>query len=179
MKSSTQKLISLLGVSALTFACGSDPQPPPEVPTAPPGAPVAQGSEGQKPGDDPSQSNINIDDAIRKACGLTDTEANFAFNSSNIQQGDHDVLGKLATCFISGPLKGKSMRLVGHADNRGESEYNLVLGGKRADNVRGFLAQKGLPKTQAESTSRGEMDSTGTDEASWSRDRRVDIVLAN
>jgi hypothetical protein len=29
------------------------------------------------------------------------------------------------------------------------------------------------------STSRGEMDATGTDETSWERDRRVDIMLAN
>jgi hypothetical protein len=28
-------------------------------------------------------------------------------------------------------------------------------------------------------TSRGEMDAKGTDERSWSQDRRVDILLAN
>jgi hypothetical protein len=28
-------------------------------------------------------------------------------------------------------------------------------------------------------TSRGEMDATGTDEPGWSKDRRVDVVLAN
>jgi hypothetical protein len=28
-------------------------------------------------------------------------------------------------------------------------------------------------------TSRGEMDATGTDESSWAKDRRVDVVLAS
>jgi peptidoglycan-associated lipoprotein len=71
------------------------------------------------------------------------------------------------------------MNLVGHADPRGEEEYNMVLGGKRADNVKHFLTGVGLPDAQAMTTSRGEMDATGTDESSWAKDRRVDVVLAS
>jgi peptidoglycan-associated lipoprotein len=71
------------------------------------------------------------------------------------------------------------MNLVGHADPRGEEEYNMVLGGRRADNVQHFLVSVGLPTGQAMTTSRGEMDATGTDEAGWAKDRRVDVVLAN
>jgi peptidoglycan-associated lipoprotein len=163
-------------------ACGSDPKPPPAAPagdTAAPTAAAEPAAPSEKPGDDPSKSQIRIDDAIKKACGITDAEAYFGFDSSNIQQRDHDVLGKLAKCFIDGPLAGRTMRLVGHADPRGEEEYNMVLGGKRADSVKGFLVQKQLPEKQVETTSRGEMDATGTDEASWAEDRRVDIVLAD
>jgi hypothetical protein len=35
----------------------------------------------------------------------------------------------------------------------------------------------GLDKSKTESTSRGAMDATGTDEPSWARDRRVDLML--
>jgi peptidoglycan-associated lipoprotein len=71
------------------------------------------------------------------------------------------------------------MRLVGHADPRGSDEYNMVLGSKRAENVKSGIVTEGLPDAQASTTSRGEMEARGTDEASWAQDRRVDIVLGD
>ncbi len=66
-------------------------------------APIAN---NPKPDDDPSKGNINISDEIRKACGITDAEAFFAYDSANIREQDKAVLSKLATCFTTGPLKG-------------------------------------------------------------------------
>jgi peptidoglycan-associated lipoprotein len=88
------------------------------------------------------------------------------------------VLKKLADCFSTGPLKGKRMRLVGHADPRGDEEYNRVLGQRRADNVKNAISGEGLASAQMETVSRGEDDANGTDDAGWAKDRRVDIVLA-
>ncbi|MBK8997008.1 MAG: OmpA family protein [Myxococcales bacterium] len=166
-------------------ACGGDEKKPPTAPTGGTDDPTANAKkatndgDGEKPGDNPAQSQINISDEIRKACGISDVDAHFAFNSSNIREQDHKILGQLATCFTSGPLAGREMRLVGHADPRGEPEYNMVLGGKRADNVKGFIAKKGMNESKIATTSRGEMDATGTDEATWSKDRRVDVVLGD
>jgi peptidoglycan-associated lipoprotein len=89
------------------------------------------------------------------------------------------VLQKLATCFKDGPLKGRSMLLVGHADPRGDDEYNLVLGGRRADGVRGMLMKYGLGKDRITTSSRGEMDASGTEPESWAKDRRVDVKLGS
>ena len=141
--------------------------------------PAPASANDDKPGDNPNQSQINISDEIKKACGISDADAYFAFDSANIRAQDHKVLGQLADCFSKGPLKGREMRLVGHADPRGEPEYNIVLGGRRADNVKGFIVQKGLSADQVATTSRGEMDATGTDDASYARDRRVDVTLGN
>lgn len=146
-------------------------EPPPPVVQAP--------VEPEKPGDDPTRSNINISDEIRRACGISDHEAYFAFNSARVRPQDEVVLKKLADCFATGPLKGRLMRLVGHADPRGEAEYNMVLGGRRADNVASAISQQGLAAKQITTTSRGELDATGTNEASWAKDRRVDVVLGN
>lgn len=176
-----------IGTIALALACvagcGSDSKPPPTAPTGgtegPSASAATQGGDNQKPGDDPNKSQIRISDEIKKACGITDSDAYFAFDSANIRDQDHRVLDQLATCFTSGPLAGRQMNLVGHADPRGEPEYNMVLGGRRADNVKGFLVQKGMSSDKVETTSRGEMDATGTDEASWSQDRRVDVMLGN
>lgn len=177
-----ESAVLCVAMAASLAACGSDPKPPPTAPAGDMGPPMATAEpveNNPKPDDNPTQSQINISDEIKKACGITDAEAHFAFDSANVQQRDHDILGKLARCFTDGPLKGRQMRLVGHADPRGEDEYNMVLGGRRADNVKTFLETKGLPDQQVSTTSRGEMDATGTDEASWAADRRVDVVLAD
>ncbi len=166
-------------LSGIALACAADPPPPAQAPIAPMApaytAPVAAAPVA--PGQDPQRSNVSISDAIRKACGISETEAYFAFNSSNVRAQDKVVLGKLATCFMSGPLKGRQMLIVGHADSRGEDEYNMVLGEKRAGNVKTAIGKEGLTLAKMATNSRGEMDANGTDEASWEKDRRVDIAL--
>jgi peptidoglycan-associated lipoprotein len=129
-----------------------------------------------KPDDDATRGNLNISDEIRRACGLNDSEAFFAFDSAHVRPQDEAVLKKLATCFSTGALKGREMRLIGHADPRGSADYNLALGGKRADNVKAVIARQGLDANKIATTSRGAMDATGTDETSWAKDRRVDVT---
>jgi len=174
--------IALLLPLVSVVGCGSDPKPPPQAAPpapAPAPAPASQAEANQKPDDVPTRSNINISDEIKKACGISDAEAYFAYDSANVRPEDKAVLSKLATCFVSGPLKGRQMRLVGHADPRGEEDYNMVLGGRRADNIKAAIVEAGMTADKVATTSRGELDATGTDEASWFKDRRVDIVLGN
>src|SRR5262245_28336399 len=109
------KSLALVLVGFVALACGSDPPPPAE---APPPAPVAQEpapvAKAAVKNDD-HQSNINISDEIKRACGISDAEAHFAFDSANVRDQDRSVLKKLADCFSTGPLKGRRMNLVGHA----------------------------------------------------------------
>jgi len=176
-----KRALSLLALGT-ALGCGSDPPPPAKTADAPPPAATpapAPIANNPKPDDDASKGNINISDEIKKACGISDAEAFFAYDSANIRPQDKAVLAKLATCFTTGPLKGREMRLVGHADNRGEDDYNMILGQKRADNVKSAIVSAGMTAGKALTTSRGELDSTGSDDASWSKDRRVDIVLGS
>jgi peptidoglycan-associated lipoprotein len=168
-------LLAVVSVSA----CGGE-QPPPATPEPPPPATQPPPPEPEvKKQDDGSAGQLSIAPDIRRLCGITEAEALFDFDSSKIRSGDHPVLEKLVTCFTSGPLAGKVMRLVGHADPRGDDEYNVALGGRRSANVKTYLVNLKLKDEQAETTSRGEMDATGTEETGWLKDRRVDIVLAN
>ena len=170
------------GLIVLFLAVGacSDEKKPAVAPTAPvasaSAAPVVASASNPKPDDDATRGNLNISDEIRKACGLSDSEAYFAFDSANVRPQDETILKKLAACFSTGALKGREMRLVGHADPRGSSDYNLVLGGKRADNVKSVIARYGIGADKIATTSRGAMDATGTDEATWAKDRRVDVA---
>lgn len=76
-------------------------------------------------------------------------------------------------------LKGASVavRLEGHADERGSREYNMALGEKRANAVRDFLVTQGVNGSSLEVVSFGEEQpaAAGSDEASWSQNRRVEV----
>ena len=132
-----------------------------------------------KPDDDGTRGSLNISEDIRTACGLTDAETFFAFDSADVHKEDGTVFKKLAVCFESGALKGREMRLIGYADPRGAADYNLALGGKRADNVKAIIERFGLNAKQVFTSSRGAMDATGTDEVTWAKDRRVEASIGN
>ena len=160
-------------VSLALTACGRENTPPLIAPTAQnwPAAPLRNDSKS------PTAGVVHISSDIRKACGITDADAHFAFDSASLGETERPVLNQLAKCFVSGPLAGREMRLVGHADPRGPDEYNMVLGGSRADTVKIFLTMKGVPNSRIATTSRGEMEARGTEESSWAEDRRVDVLL--
>lgn len=159
-------------------ACGGDKPPAKDASNA--GASTGNNATNRLPQqapDSPTASAVRISDEIVKACGISEPDAYFAFDSAHLNPGDTRVLDQVVTCFVSGPLKGRSVKLVGHADPRGGSDYNMTLGQSRADAVAQYMDTKGLDKSKTESTSRGAMDATGTDEPSWARDRRVDVML--
>jgi peptidoglycan-associated lipoprotein len=167
-----------LAATLTMVACGGD-NPPPKAPDNPPAAPppAATSRLPDKAPDSPTASAVRISDEIVKACGINEPDAYFAFDSANIRAEDSKVLAQVITCFTSGPLKGRTLKLVGHADPRGDSDYNMTLGQSRADSVATYMKSKGMDKSKTESTSRGAMDATGTDDPSWARDRRVDMML--
>jgi peptidoglycan-associated lipoprotein len=123
-------------------------------------------------------SGVHIEDAIQKACGIADEDAYFAFDSSHVDADDRRVLRQVATCFERGPLAGKRMRLVGHADPRGDDDRNMVLGMRRARSVERYLVDEGVERRNVDTSSRGAMDAQGTDPGGWAKDRRVDLLSA-
>jgi peptidoglycan-associated lipoprotein len=124
-----------------------------------------------------TKGSVSVDDAIAKACNLPTPE--FPFDSARIEGDAARSLDAITRCFVNGPLAGKSLRLIGHADPRGQEEYNFGLGQRRAGSVASFVESHGLSSSRIATSSRGAQDATGTDEAGWARDRRVDVVLAN
>lgn len=160
------------------WACGDEP--PPKTPQAAAPAPTAPPPTSRLPvqaPDSPTASAVRISDEIVKACGISEPDAYFAFDSAHLRPDDTRVLNQVITCFSTGPLSGRTLKLVGHADPRGGSDYNMTLGQSRADAVAGYMTGHGLDKSKTESTSRGAMDATGTDEPTWARDRRVDLMV--
>ena len=71
-----------------------------------------------------------------------------------------------------------TVRLEGHADERGSREYNIAVGDRRAQSVRRVLLFQGASTDQVETVSYGEEQPAVTDhtEAAWALNRRVELV---
>ena len=65
----------------------------------------------------------------------------------------------------------------GHADERGTREYNLALGQRRGDAVKDYLLLNGINDNRVTVKSFGEEYPLikGSNEASWSKNRRAEI----
>ena len=177
----TRSLVSVLAPTALLVllaACGGDKKPA-ETATKPVET-VTPPTTTSAPGKSEKMA-VNVDDDIIKACNLKfenlDEAPKFDYDSESLTQGEKNILEAIAKCLTSGPLKGRAVDLVGRADPRGETEYNMTLGAKRARSVHTFLGGLGVPGDKLRDTSRGELDAKGTDEEGWRKDRRVDVRL--
>lgn len=119
---------------------------------------------------------------IVKLCNIQATGSGsptFDYDKDDLAPEDRTVLDQLAECLTKGALKGRAVALVGRADPRGTDEYNLGLGSRRAGSVSTYLTRLGVGEPQLAVNTRGSLDATGTDEAGWAQDRRVDITLQN
>ena len=169
---------SLVALITIVTGCGGDEKRPPSSVAIQPKTTTTAASP---PGKDPARSGeVNVSEEIRRICNIevpSGPAPHFDLDSAEVQDADRSILAQVAKCFSTGPLRGRSMRLTGHADKRGEQEYNQSLGETRASNVSGYLASLGVEKAKMGVTSRGELDATGTDETGYRLDRRVDIDL--
>lgn len=123
-----------------------------------------------------SATRVAVDSQIAAACKLRNPR--FDFDSAQLRPEAKEALAALIRCLTSGPLVGRKLKLVGHADPRGETYYNYGLGQRRAGKVARYLSQHGLATGRMHTSSRGELDASGADEPGWARDRRVDVSLA-
>jgi peptidoglycan-associated lipoprotein len=72
-----------------------------------------------------------------------------------------------------------TVAVEGHCDERGTIEYNLALGERRANAVRDYLADLGVPRDRVRVVSYGEERPArpGHDESAWSMNRRAEFVV--
>ena len=179
----------VLAAVLLVGACGGDPPPPP-----PPPPPQA------------NQVSLRADqDSVRRAHEAAAAEAArrqaeaaaaaererriaaarttleemvfFDYDQSNIRDDAAAVLRRKVDILRASPQV--RLRVEGHADERGSTEYNLALGNRRAEQIRQFLVGFGLTQDRFEIVSLGEGRplQQGQTEAAWARNRRGQFVI--
>lgn len=179
MKTTTLAIVlgvALAGCSKKQAAKPTTPTEPTTTTTAEPPKPAPTVTQDQQ-----VSPTLAVSSDILSACGITPAPASgspkFDYDKDELTAEDRAVLDQIATCLTTGALKGRAVDLIGRADPRGTEEYNLGLGSRRAGTVSGYLGRLGVAQAQMVVTTRGALDATGTDEASYAQDRRVDIQL--
>lgn len=160
-------------VSVFSFASFGCADKPPAAPATVTSAP--------RPSISSASPHVGLGQDIVEACNIKFQAKNvaprFDYDQSDLLPEDRDLLQRVAICVTTGPLRGRALRLVGHADPRGEAEYNMTLGALRAGSASSFLTHLGVDPKKLAQSSRGELDATGDTEEGWRHDRRVDILL--
>jgi peptidoglycan-associated lipoprotein len=166
--------ISLTGCGCFQQAVKGEAAPPPppevtkvvppeqkqEVVVAPAPAPAPAPEAAPAPAPAPAVVAVELND-IR-----------FDFDKYNIRPEDAEILNKNYRWFAVNP---GGLKLEGNCDERGTVEYNLVLGQKRADAAKSYLAKLGAAENRMDTVSYGKerpVDPGHTEEA-WAKNRRV------
>lgn len=103
----------------------------------------------------------------------------FDFDSSDVRPEFVDVVAEHGRFLASNA--SIHVRLEGHTDERGSREYNIGLGERRAQTVKRALMLQGVKEAQIATVSYGEERPAvaGSDEAAYSKNRRVELVYIN
>ncbi len=172
----------LLATAALMLAaCAHKPtQPNPGSNTAVPGNGSGAESAGAAGANSNGAAGANSgggqDIAGPDAGLLAKRTIYFDFDSSEIKGEGTDIVAAHAKYLSMHPTL--HVRLEGNTDERGSREYNIGLGERRAQAVRQALLLQGAADSQISTVSYGAERPVdpGHNEASWAKNRRVDIV---
>ena len=182
MKPTMKRLTVFLALAvgpfaAFTLGCHTtEPTSPPsrglDKPVHPPKAPDLGHSASRNETD--VHYRMFIEEGVRSMC--SGPSPTFTFDSTKATGQNDPTMQNLATCMIEGPLKGKTIRLVGHTDPRGAAEYNDKLGLERAERVKRYLVTQGIEAERIQTATHGE-DNSSNDPDKWPRDRHVQVEL--
>lgn len=165
-----QKLILLMIVSIFLAACGSNK---PKEPVVEQPVEVIEPDVVATAADDDS----DMVEAPRYDQGLAagvETVFYFEYDKATLSPSVQAALDAHAAALRA---TGRSIRVEGHADERGSRGYNLALGERRAKKVADYLAFQGVSRSLMEVVSYGEEKpaSSGSNEAAYAKNRRVEL----
>ena len=170
-----------LGVAA----CGKKAPaitPPPPVPPAAPAAPPAPPAP-PAPAPAPAPKALSEEELFaQKSLAQLNNERPlgdvfFDLDASSIKEESKAALSTNANWLKR--WTSTRISIEGHCDERGTAEYNLGLGERRANAVKAYLVELGVPADRLVVVSKGKESPFCTDknEACWQQNRRGHFVI--
>ena len=158
------RLLPMLALAATLAACSKDTQPQLDVSNAPgarqgtQGGPVVPGSE--------RDFIVNVGDRVH-----------FLVDQWSLTPEAQDILRRQAEWLNRYP--SVTVRIEGHADERGTREYNLALSARRAQAVKRFLISQGVAANRISTIAFGKERPIALCDAErcWAQNRRAVTVI--
>ena len=178
---------AVLGVLALG-ACGGDPEPEAPTPVVTADTAAERRTREAAAAEAARQAEARRLEAERQARERAAAEArraretlaqrvHFDFDQSTVTPAAEAILRNHVTVLRAYP--DVRLRITGHADERGSTEYNLALGQRRAQAVKDFYTTSGLNASRFEVVSLGEERPLvrESNEAAWAQNRRAEMTI--
>jgi peptidoglycan-associated lipoprotein len=172
-------------------ACKKEPPPPP-APAGPSAEQLARARQDSIARARARQDSIDAAAAARDRAALAERDragaqvrlraaleamVHFEYDESDITSEAERVLRDKVDILRANPAV--RMRVEGHADERGSTEYNQALASRRAQSVKTFITGFGLEGDRFETVSFGEERPlvNRSDEEAWAQNRRAEFVI--
>lgn len=158
-------IVAVLGCGGKPKPEEPAPQPPVTTTWTPPANPRPA---TPKPADDTAERRARLEERIH-----------FGYDRSDLSTEARQALMRKAD--ILHQMPGATLRIEGHADERGSDEYNLALGSRRAAAAKQFLVARGINGSRIEVTSLGEEQPLDRrqGEAAWAANRRAEFRVGS
>jgi peptidoglycan-associated lipoprotein len=119
----------------------------------------------------------NVLDNARRA--TLEDRIYFGFDQSDLNPAARQSLVEKGE--ILRAIPSLTLRIEGHADERGSDEYNLALSNRRAATAKRFLVSQGIAEDRVETTGYGEEQPSdeAENEAAWARNRRDEFRVSS
>lgn len=179
--------VTVFAATLLVGACGGDPPPPPPPPQpdqdslqayndSVAAAEAARRAEAERLAAERA-AEAERQRAIREARATLEEMVFFDYDMSDLRDDAEATLRSKVDILRASPQV--QIRIEGHADERGSTEYNMALGNRRAEAIRQFLVGFGLAENRFEIVSFGEGRplQQGSTESAWARNRRGQFVI--
>ena len=171
----------------LAFAACRRTPPPPPAPTGPTAAELERARQDSialvreaEAEAEARAAAAERDRLAREQAALRtalETMVHFDYDQADITPAAEAVLREKVDILRANP--DVRIRVEGHADERGSTEYNLALASQRAESVRQFFTGFGLDAGRFATVSYGEERPlvNRSDEAAWAQNRRAEFVI--
>jgi peptidoglycan-associated lipoprotein len=180
--------VAVLAATLAVGACKGDPPPMPEPPTADQDSLQAY-RDSVANAERMARAAAAAEAAAEAAAAAAERAAAaaarttlmeqvlFDYDESAIRMDQQSLLRQKVAILRASPQV--QLRIAGHADERGSTEYNLALGTSRAAAIRDYLTDSGLPASRFSIVSYGEErpSNRSSSEMAWSQNRRAEFEI--
>ncbi|MEW5759103.1 MAG: OmpA family protein [Candidatus Omnitrophota bacterium] len=126
--------------------------------------------------DIPKEDNLRPSLVIKKI--IKNVKIYFDFDKATLRDDHIPILSNAVLVLKRNP--DADILITGNCDIRGSEKYNLKLGRQRADAVRAYMLDNGMPKERVKIISRGKLDAVAPlkDIVGMQKDRNAQFVIA-